>query len=203
MKKIVILTFMALLSLNTYSQKKNRGEAERSGAKTTAKPTAAAGLAKVDNLVAEVKKGNFQLTITENGKEKDAIIIKPADANFKPTNCKLTVVTASGIKLYLLSWTEVTQQKTDLKTEDTTTNYSVIYEIASKKQVFSNTQSNTHIVEKVFLDKNKTASETREKMRKDGFEFILNADGSVTQKGKKQDIKWIYDTVKMEYVVKK
>jgi hypothetical protein len=40
-------------------------------------------------------------------------------------------------------------------------------------------------------------------MRKDGFEFILNADGSVTQKGKKQDIKWVYDTVKMEYVVKK
>jgi hypothetical protein len=199
MKKIVILTFMALLSLNTYSQKKTRGEAERSGAKTTA----AAGLAKVDNLVAEVKKGNFQLTINENGKEKTAIIIKLADANFKPTNCKLTAVMASGTKLYLLSWTEVTQQKTDLKTEDTTTNYSVIYEIASKKQVFSNTQSNTHIVEKVFLDKNKTASETREKMRKDGFELVLNPDGTVTQKGKKQDIKWVYDATKMEYVVKK
>lgn len=199
MKRIVILTFMALLSLNTYSQKKTRGEAQRSGAK----PTAAAGLAKVDNLLAEVKKGNFQLTINENGKEKDAIIIKPADASFKPTNCKLTVVTASGTKLYLLTWTEVTQQKTDLKTEDTTTNYSVIYEITSKKQVFSNTQSNTHIVEKVFLDKNKTASETREKMRKDGFEFVLNPDGTVTQKGKKQDIKWVYDAAKMEYVVKK
>jgi len=195
MKRIVLLALIALLSVNAYSQKK----------KTVAKKpaTAASGLAKVDNLVAEVKKGNFQVTINENGKEKDAVIIKTADANFKPTNCKLTALTASGTKLYLLSWTEVTQQKTDLKTEDITTNFSVIYELASKKQVFSNTQSNTHIVEKVFLDKNKTASETREKMRKDGFEFILNADGSVTQKGKKQDIKWIYDTVKMEYVVKK
>jgi hypothetical protein len=195
MKKIVILTLMALLSCNAYSQKK------KPAAKKPA--TATSGLAKVDNLVAEVKKGNFQLTINENGKEKDAIIIKPADANFKPTNCKLTAVTASGAKLYLLTWTEVTQQKTDLKTEDITTNFSVIYELASKKQVFSNTQTNTHIVEKVFLDKNKTASETREKMRKDGFELVLNPDGTVTQKGKKQDIKWVYDTVKIEYVVKK
>ena len=125
MKKIVILTLMALLSCNAYSQKK------KPVAKKPA--TVAAGLAKVDNLVAEVKKGNFQLTINENGKEKDAIIIKPADANFKPTNCKLTAVTASGAKLYLLTWTEVTQQKTDLKTEDITTNFSVIYELASKK----------------------------------------------------------------------
>lgn len=203
MKKIVIFTFMALLSLNAYSQKKTRGETERSRAKTTAKSTATAGLAKADNLVVEVKKGNFQLTINENGKEKDAVIVKPADANFKPTNCKLTALTASGAKLYLLTWTEVTQQKSDLKTEDITTNFSVIYEITSKKQVFSNTQTNSHIIEKVFLDKNKTASETREKMRKDGFELVLNPDGTLTQKGKKQDIKWVYDATKMEYVVKK
>lgn len=195
MKRIVIFTLMALLSLNAYSQKK------KPVAKKSA--TVASGLAKVDNLVAEVKKGNFQLTINENGKEKDAIIIKAADAQFTPTNCKLTAVTASGTKLYLLTWTEVTQQKTDLKTEDITTNFSVIYEIASKKQVFSNTQTNTHIVEKVFLDKNKTASETREKMRKDGFELVLNPDGTITQKGKKQDIKWVYDVTKMEYLVKK
>jgi hypothetical protein len=86
--------------------------------------------------VAEVKRGNFQLTINENGKEKDAIIIKPADTQFAPTNCKLTVITASGTKLYLLTWTEVTQQKTDLKTEDITSNFSVIYEIASKSKSF-------------------------------------------------------------------
>jgi hypothetical protein len=40
--------------------------------------------------VAEVKKGNFLITITENGKEKDALIVKVADAKFAPTNCKLT-----------------------------------------------------------------------------------------------------------------
>ena len=148
----MIFTLMALFSLNAYSQKKTRGEAERSRAKTTAKSTATAGLAKADNLVVEVKKGNFQLTINENGKEKDAVIVKPADANFKPTNCKLTALTASETKLYLLTWTEVTQQKSDLKTEDITTNFSVIYEIASKKQVFSNTQTNSHIIEKVFLE---------------------------------------------------
>ena len=202
MKKIVIFTLMALMSLTAFSQKKTRGEAGRSGAKTTTKPTATAALAKADNLVAEVKKGNFQLTINENGKEKDAVIIKPADANVKPTNCKLTAFTANGTKLYLLTWTENVQIKTPKKTEDITHLYSVIFEIANKKQVFSNTQTTNHITEIVSLG-GTAATETQEKIRRDGFEFTLNPDGTVTQKGKKQDIKWVYDAVKMEYVVKK
>lgn len=194
MKKIILLTLLAMLSVNAYSQKK----------KTAAKKTTtAAGLAKIDNLVAEVKKGNFQLTIMENGKEKDAIIVKAADAKFAPTNCKLSSFTANGTKLYLLTWTEISQNKTELKTEDITAINTVIYEIGSKKQAFTNTQTSNHITEKVFLDRNKTASETQEKMRKDGFEFVLNPDGTVVQKGKKQEIKWVYDATKMEYVVKK
>jgi hypothetical protein len=202
MKKIMIFMFIALLSSNAYSQKKSRGEAERSNAKTTAKPTATSGLAKADNLVAEIKKGNFQLTINENGKEKDAIIVKAVDAKFTPTNCKLTPFTANGIKLYVLTWTEVTQIKNPKKTEDITNVYSVVYEIANKKQVFSNTQTTNHITEIVSLG-GTAATETQEKIRRDGFEFVLNADGTVTQKGKKQEIKWVYDATKLEYVAKK
>lgn len=201
MKKLLLLVLVAMLSVNTYSQKKTRGEAERSGAKTAAKPTTS-GLAKVDNLVAEVKKGNFQITITENGKEKDALIVKAADAKFAPTNCKLTSFMANKTKLYLLTWTETAQIKANKKTEDITSVYSVIYEITAKKQVFSNNQTTNHITEIVSIG-GTTATETQEKMRRDGFEFVLNPDGSVTQKSKKQENKWFYDATKMEYVAKK
>ena len=158
MKKLLLLVLVAMLSVNTYSQKKTRGEAERSGAKTAAKPTTS-GLAKVDNLVAEVKKGNFQITITENGKEKDALIVKAADAKFAPTNCKLTSFTANKTKLYLLTWTETAQIKANKKTEDITDVYSVIYEITAKKQVFSNNQTTNHITEIVSIG-GTTATET-------------------------------------------
>ncbi|WP_291131929.1 hypothetical protein [Flavobacterium sp. UBA7682] len=204
MKRIVLLALIAMLSVNTYSQKKTRGEAERSAKPVVKKATttAASGLAKVDNLVAEVKKGSFQVTINENGKEKDAMIVKAVDASFKPTNCKLTSFTAGGTKLYLLTWTETAQIKTPKKTEDITNVYSVIYEITNKKQVFSNTQTTNHITEIVSLG-GTAATETQEKMRRDGFELILNPDGSVTQKSKKQENKLVYDAAKMEFVAKK
>lgn len=189
MKKIVLFTLIALCSISSYSQKK-KGTAKK--ATTTTKGV----LAKVDNLVAEVKAGNFQLTIDG----KDAIVVKPADAKFTPTDVKLKSFTASGVKLYLLSWTEKTLNKTDLKTEDITTVYSNVYEITSKKQVFYNTQLTNHIVEKVFLDRLKNASETQERMRREGFEFTLNADGTITQKNKTQENKLIYDATKMEFV---
>jgi hypothetical protein len=192
MKRIVLLALIALLSGNAYSQKKAVAK----------KPAVAtSGLAKADNLVAEVKKGNFQLTINENGKEKDALIVKAADAKFAPTNCKLTAFTANGTKLYLLTWTENVQIKTPKKTEDIANVYSVIYEIANKKQVFSNTQTTNHITEIVSLG-GTSATETQEKIRRDGFEFTLNPDGSVTQKSKTQQNKWVYDATKMEYVKK-
>jgi len=193
MKKMVLLAFIALLSANSFAQKK----------KTSAKKVVAtAGYAKVDNLVAEVKSGNFQVTINENGKPKDAMIVKAADASFTPLECKLSSFTAGGTKLYLLTWSEKSGSKTDLKTEDITTIYSVVYEITAKKQVFSNTQMTNHITEKVYLN-HTAASETQEKIRREGFEFKLNPDGSITQKGKTQENKFAYDATKAEYVAAK
>lgn len=183
MKKIFLLVVLSFVVTTSFAQKKKTG-------KTTA------SLAKVDNLVAEVKGGNFQLTIDG----KDAIVVKSVDAKFTPSDVKLIAFTTSGTKLYLLAWTEKTQNKTDLKLEDITTIYSTIYEIASKKQVFSNSQLTSNITEKVFLDGLKQASETQQKIHKEGFEFTLNTDGSVIQKNKKQENKFVYDSVKMEYV---
>lgn len=195
MKKIIFIVLIALVSNATFSQKK-----KSAAKKPVATATAKGVFAKADNLVAEVKSGTFQLTINENGKPKDAIIIKNVDAKFAPTNTKITAFKANGAALYLLTFTENNIIKTDLKTEDITIITSIVYEIPTKKQVFSNTQTTNHIVEKVFLDKLKNASETQEKMRREGFEFTLNPDGSITQKNKTQENKWVYDVAKMEYV---
>ena len=194
MKKIILFVALSLVVTTSFAQKKKSSKASKA-----TKTATVSALAKADNLLAEVKAGNFQLTITENGKPKDAIVVKSVDAKSTPTDCKLTAFTASGVKLYLLTWTEVTQNKTDMKTEDITTVYSNIYEISSKKLVFNNAQMTNHITEKVFLDKLKQASETQEKIRREGFEFSLNADGSVAIKNKTQQSKLVYDATKMEF----
>lgn len=190
MKQLFILFALAFTITTGFAQKK----------KTPVKSTKTASVAKVDNLTAEIKGKTFQLTISDKGKPTDAIIVKELTNDVKPIDMKLSSFTANGTKLYLLQWTEKSNTKTDLKTEDITMIYSVIYEITSKKQVFSNYQKTTNIVEKVFLDRNKTASETQEKVRKEGFEFVLNPDGSVTQKSKNQENKWSYDSAKQEFV---
>ncbi len=192
MKQLFLFVLVLLLSTTSFAQKKKKAVAKKTPTTAVAKGV----LAKADNIVAEIKAGNFQLTI--DGKE--TIVVKPADAKFTPTNCKLTAFTASGTKLYLLTWTEKLLTKTDLKTEDATTIYSNVYEITSKKQVFANYQITNKITEKVFLDKLKNASETQERLRREGFEFTLNPDGTITQKSKNQENKWVYDAVKFDFV---
>ncbi len=191
MKKIFILALILLASSQIYSQKKKKAIAQ--------KQVTAACISKFDNLTAEVKSGNFQITIAGKGKTSDAIVVKYSDAGGTPSDCKLSSFTASGIKLYLLQWTEKSLIKTGKKTEDKLTIYSTVYEITNKKQVFSNTQITNHITEIVSLG-GTTATETQEKIRREGFEFILNADGSITQKSKTQENKWVYKVDTMEFV---
>ena len=193
MKQLLILLAIALSTTTGFAQKKKTPVKSNKTATTSS-------VAKVDNLTAEIKGKTFQLTIAEKGKAADAITVKELVGDVKPADIKLSGFTANGTKLYLLQWTEKSNIKTDIKTEDITMIYSVIYEIPNKKQVFSNYQKTTNIVEKVFLDRNKTASETQEKVRREGFEFVLNPDGSVTQKSKNQENKWTYDVAKQEFV---
>lgn len=190
MKKIFLFLCIGLLSLNGFSQKK------KGGAK---KPTTtASALPKLDNLQAEIKGGNFQVAITEKGKPADALVVKAVDGTFAPKDCKLSSFTGSGVKLYLLTWTELSKTTVGKKTEDKTTVYNIIYELTSKKQVYSNYQLTNHITEVVSLG-GTAASETQEKIRREGFEFVLNPDGTVTQKGKNQQTTFVYDKDKMEF----
>lgn len=192
MKKIVFFLTIVLFVNVSFAQKKKPVAKKANTEKTSS--------TKVDNLTAEIKGKTFHLTISEKGKANDAIIVKEIVDNVLPTDIKLSSFTASGAKLYLLQWTEKTNTKTDVKTEDIKIVYSVIYEIANKKQVFSNTEKTNNIVEKVFLDKLKNASETQEKVRREGFIFTLNTDGSVTQKNKTQENKWVFDAAKIDFV---
>ena len=115
MKKIFLFVCVALLSVNGFSQKKKKGGTKKTVA-TTAFP-------KLDNLTTEVRNGNFQVSISEKGKSGDLLIVKAVDASFKPTDCKLSSFMASGVKLYLLTWTELSVIKSGSKTEDKTTIY--------------------------------------------------------------------------------
>lgn len=191
MKKILFLAFLVATTSASFAQKKKKPAA--------AKPVVAACISKIDNLTAEIKSGNFQITIAEKGKAPDAIIVKKSDTGGPPTNCKLVSFSASASRLYLLQWTELVQIKTGNKTENRSTIYSVIYEIASKKQIFSNTQVTNNITEIVSLG-GTAATETQERVRREGFELILNPDGTLTQKNKTQENKWVYDPVKMEFM---
>ena len=189
MKNTFLFFCVGLLTLNGFSQKKI------SSAKTL---SSASALPKVDNLQVEIKNGKFQVSISEKGKTNDFLIIKDVDAAFTPKDCKLSSFTASGVKLYLLTWTELSTTKSTNKTEEKTTIYSVIYEITTKKQVYSNYQLTNYITEKVSLG-GTGATETQEKIRREGFEFTLNSDGSVTQKNKTQQTTYVYDKVKIEF----
>jgi hypothetical protein len=190
MKKLFLFLFIGLVIVDGYGQKKES---------SNKKDFEISSFPKLGNLQAEVKNGNFQIAITGKEKTNDVVIVKAVNTTFSPTNCKLSSFTASGVKLYLLTWSEQSAIKTDRLVENKTTVYSVVYEIVSKKQVYSNYQLTINSIEKVFLDKNKTASETQQKIRREGFEFILNTDGSITQKGKNNQMIFVYDKSKIEF----
>lgn len=187
MKKYTFL-LMLLVFVSSFAQKKKI---------TTSKSLTV--LAKVDNLVAEISDGNFQITKKEKGKAAESIQIKIGDKSFLALNCKLAMFNTAGSNLVVLSWEEKSMLITASKTEDITTISAKIFDFPSKKEVFNNVKKSTKITEKVFLDKNKTASEMQEKIRNEGFELILNPNGTIFQKIKSKEIKWVYDALAKEF----
>lgn len=186
MKKIVFFCMLCFLSLVNAQKKKA--------------PAASPVLAKVENLVLELKAGNLQLVQMEGAKVKETVVVQANASALKPVDCKIVPFTASGTKLYAVSWIEKKTVTTTDKTEEITTVTHAIYEWTSKKQVFFNTQVTNNITEKVYLDRNKNASETQMRVRREGYELVLNPDGTVTQKNKSTTLTWAFDATKMEMV---
>jgi hypothetical protein len=192
MKKTLFLILILLTASLSYGQKKGAKK------KAPAKPASTA-LAKADNLTAEIVKGNFYLFINNKAK-KDTIGIKTVDENSLPKNCAIKGFSAKGTPLYLLTWTEEQTTKTDLKTEVRSTLFSEVYDVTTKTKLFSNQQTTTNITEKVFLDRLKNASETQEKVRREGFEFSLTPDGDIVQKNKTQQNTFTFNAAEKKYV---
>ena len=70
-------------------------------------------------------------------------------------------------------------------------------------EILRQCQKSSHIIETVFLDKNKTASETQERNRKEGFEFNLLPNGDLILKNKTQQNTYAYNVASDKYEMKK
>lgn len=189
MKKIVFLVLVTFFYCAANAQKK----------KTTLKKATTTVLAKTANLSAEIIKDKFYLFVN-NGTSKDTIVLKSIDVKNLPSDCKITAFTTKSAPLYIISWTEKTTSKTDLKTEDIINLHTAIYEITSKKLVLSNIQITKNITEKVFLGNQKDASETQQRVRREGFELTLLPDGDIILKTKTQENKMTYNAVDKKYI---
>lgn len=189
MKKIILLVVVSFFCTSIYSQKK----------KAVSKKSTSIVVAKSDNLSAEIVKDNFYLFVN-NGAAKDTIVLKTIDVKNLPTDCKITPFKAQTVPLYLVTWNEKTTTKTDLKTEDVVEIYSEIFEVTSKTLALGNIQKTTNITEKVFLDKLKNASETQQRVRREGYEFTLLPDGDVSLKNKTQENKMTYSPTDKKYM---
>lgn len=192
MKKTFLLIALSLITMTGFSQKK------KGGGKAKAK-TEAGVLAKTDNLTAEKVKNEVHIYVTADGK-KDLLFSKPVDGKSTLSEVKITSFKAKETPLYYISWTEKGTNKTDLKKEDYTSIVSEIWDVPTKTQLIGNDQRTTHIVEKVFLDKLKNASETQERMRREGFEFTLLPNGDFILKDKKGETKYSYNTTDKKYI---
>ncbi|HOZ75801.1 MAG TPA: hypothetical protein PLI38_11145 [Flavobacterium sp.] len=191
MKKIILLLALSLCFTNGYSQKK----------KSTKKAgTPASVLAKMNDLSAQLtpKKDRFEVLFG-----KDTLFTRKIDLsgnnkpttknNNIPTTCTITPVVVKGTPLYCITWSDNNINEVTEKKEDRTKVYSEIWNPVTKTQVLANVQTTTKITEILWLDKGKNASQTSEKLRREGFEFSMNKEGDVVLKNKTQENKMVYN----------
>jgi hypothetical protein len=201
MKKIVLLVVLLLCATFAYSQKKK-----------PAKKSANA-IAMADNLSATLTPGKdqyiFEFLADANGK-KDSLFSRKINVsgnaksaetknNNIPTACKITPFLAKGTKLYTISWTTTNHTEVTDKVEDKMQIYTEVWNAATKKQLLANVQTATKIKEILWLDKLKNASQTSEKLRKEGSLFTLTPEGDVVLTGKSQESKLAYNPATDKY----
>ena len=191
------LTFFLLLLITSL------GFAQKSKGKPTPKNVV---LTKVDNISAEIiseKTGKRVVLFVKNEGKVDTLEVKKLDkADFKPNNFTIKSFTTQGKKFYHINWKEEIKEETKVKKENGVLTEDQLWDIESKTLLLGNTQKSSHIKETVFLDANKTASHDVEKNRNEGFEFVLNADGSFALKTKTQNSIYVYNVTTGKYEIK-
>lgn len=197
--KNVLLTLLLLLTTVSFAQKP----------KTPVKGTPTA-LATFENLKAEIiTEGSKQklAILLDNAGKKETIILKELTAKDKaqqPTNFKIKSFTIGTVKLYHFSYTENILTETKLKKENALITSNEIWELSTTKlKILGNIQTVSQITEIEFLDKNKTASQTVDKTRREGFEFTLTKDFEVHLSTKTQTNKYKFNAITRRYDPKK
>lgn len=194
MKKLIILFIFTLIPLINFSQKKKASPKKA--------PVSTNVIASLENITLEKVKEKLCVFIQDKNK-KDTIFLRAIDSKFSPKDARIVTHISDKTKLFYIVFTENIFLKTDLKTEDLSLIQTYIIEPISKKIVFENLQKTTKITEIVFLDKLKTASETKEKIKREGQECIINADGSIILKNKTTQSKLIYQASNYKFIASK
>lgn len=197
MKKLFLLL---ILSISTI------GIAQKGKTKAKAAASKNVVLTTVDNISAEVisdKSGKRVVLFVKNEDKVDTLEVKKLEkTDFKPTGFVVKSFSTQGKKFYHVNWQEEIKIDTKLKKENGNVTEDQLWDIESKTLLLGNTQKSSHIKETVFLDANKTASHDVEKNRNEGFEFVLNADGSFALKTKTQNSIYVYNVTTGKYEIK-
>ena len=194
MKKLFLLLVL-LVSTIGFAQKGKGKSATKNVVLTT-----------VDNISAEIiseKTGKRIVLFVKKEGKVDTLEVKKLDkVDFKPTSFTVKSFTTQGKKFYHVNWKEEIKVDTKLKKENGFVAEDQIWDTETKTLLLGNMHKSSHIKETVFLDKNKTASHDVEKNRSEGFEFILNADGSFVLKTKTQNSTYVYNAASSKYEMK-
>lgn len=194
MKKLFLLLVL-LVSAVGFAQKGKGKPAAKNVVLTT-----------VDNISAEIiseKTGKRVVLFVKKEGKVDTLEVKKLDkVDFKPTNFTIKSFTTQGKKFYHVNWKEEIKTDTKLKKENGFVTEDQIWDTETKTLLLGNVHKSSHIKETIFLDANKTASHDVEKNRSEGFEFILNADGSFVLKTKTQNSTYVYNTASSKYEMK-
>lgn len=197
MKKLIFALIVSLTFNTIIAQKKKS---------TSATSTLAAYENLTAQIITEAGVKKLAVIIDNNGK-KENVILKEITAKDKtefPEDVKISSITIGGIKLYHFSYTEKTTTTIPNKTENATITTNEIWEFASTKvKIFSNTHKLINIKEKQFLDKNKTASQDVEKVRREGFEFSLTKENDIVLSSKTQSNKFRFNVTTRRFDPKK
>lgn len=187
MRKLTLL--LSVLCLNFgYGQKKKSST-------TTANPV----LAKTATAsVTFNKKKDLYLIV-----QKDSLLLVKSKADFKPTNVKITEFKVKTNTFYNVSWNAIEKSETPERKEIATITENQIWNPISKVLLLGNIQKVVDITEIQFLDRLKTASQTVQKKRSEGYLFSLLPSGEYTLSNKTSVQKYVYNDKTLKYELSK
>lgn len=158
-------------------------------------------LTKTEDLVAEIIKNNLYTFRLDGKSKKDTLLLKNLTGTPTPTDCTIKKFKVKDTPMYLITWKEQASMQTTLKKEEVTNTCNQIWDPKTKTKVFENEQKSTTIKEQVFLDKLKTASETQQRMRNEGYVFTLLPSGEFTLRNKMAESKYSYNPLTAKFEV--